>query len=118
MEIPQKSKYIPKTPNEYYKAGEEELDNPKYFCIDCGAPLYSSMMLDVKRDRNKRPLYGAQKPPTKFYYICMSRGCSQQNIEISKITLENARILTELTEVLKLKFEKDNKEEDPELTEE
>ena len=100
---------IPKNQNDYYKAGAEELENPKYHCIECGNPLYSGIMISIKNDRDSSYLYGV-KEPTKHWYVCISKGCSQYYKEYSILTLENSKILNEIKGLLELKVE-DKKEE-------
>ncbi len=116
MHIMKKGIMIPKTANEYYKQGVEELDNPKYFCMECEKPLYSKIMLSVEHDRSPDFISVGYKPPTKFWYMCINKGCNQERKELPKIMLEDSRIIHEIWDLLKPKFEE--KKEDSEVTEE
>lgn len=89
---------IPKTINEYYKEGMEEVDNPKYFCFKCGMPMYTNIMLSIVKDRDHRQLSGGRQPPKDGYHICTNKECRRYWEELPSIIFEDNRRLENLSE--------------------
>lgn len=74
--------------------------------------MYSEIMLSIEHDREVNYIPVRYKTPTKHWYICKNKDCSQKWKEYSKITLENSKVLKEIKVLLELKIE-GKKEENP-----
>ena len=85
---------IPRS-SEFFLKYIKELENPKYFCENCGNKLYNTGMLTLERDQTGST--GGMEPKTG-YYMCNERSCSLRYIEFDKYSLQNAKAIEELNE--------------------
>ncbi len=95
----------PKNPNDYYKAGLEEIKNPKYFCNSCGEPVYNELTLGILRDQNR--IKGGYPLPKRGYYVCNNRGCGLYQQQFAALMFENQLKIDKILRIL----EKLNEEE-------